>query len=357
MRIAIVNDMLLSLEILRKLIASDPEHTVAWIAHNGDEAVRLCFQDRPDLILMDLIMPVMNGIMATKLIMAKSPCPILIITESINSNASLVFEALGAGAVDAIDTPNLGSASTVEHGEFQGLLAKIRTIGKLTNSPPLISTSARGRPKKTVNVESCENLIVIGASSGGPSAVAEVLSKLPTDFPAAILVAQHLDRHFSSGLVEWLGGKSKLPVLLAHEGDPIVFGKVLLAGTNDHLQLISPHVLGYTREPVHNPYRPSVDVLFLSVIRHWKGKAAGVLLTGMGNDGAIGLKAMREAGHLTVAQNEATCAVYGMPKAAAQLEAASVILPLSLISSTLIQYFSATSTNPIPKNLNHERVP
>ena len=357
MRIAIVNDMLRSVEILRTLVESDPEHSVAWTAHNGDEAVRLCSQDRPDLILMDLLMPVMSGIDATRQIMAKCPCPILIVTVSINSDASLVFEALGAGAVDAIDTPFLGSTSTMEDGGGQGLLAKIRTIGKLTNSPSLTFSSAQGRFKKNIKTESCENLIAIGASSGGPSAIAEILSKIPPDFPAAIVIAQHLDRHFSSGLVEWLGGKSKLPVMLVREGDQISFGKVMMAGTNDHLQLVSAHVLGYTREPVCNPYRPSVDVLFHSVIRHWKGKAAGVLLTGMGSDGANGLKAMREAGHLTIAQNEATSAVYGMPKAAAQMEAASMILPLTLISSTLMQHFSVSSTNHIQKNFNHERVP
>jgi chemotaxis response regulator CheB len=211
--------------------------------------------------------------------------------------------------------------------------------------------------RKNIAFDACENLVVIGASSGGPSAIAEVLSRMPPDFPSAILVAQHLDKHFSSGLAEWLGHKSRLPVQLACEGDLPIRGKVLVAGTNDHLHFVSSRALGYTSEPTSNPYRPSVDVLFHSVVRHWKGKAVGVLLTGMGSDGACGLKAMREAGFLTIAQNEATSAVYGMPKAAAQLEAASIILPLSLISSTLIQHFCPASSTPFRKNFNHERVP
>jgi two-component system response regulator WspF len=179
-------------------------------------------------------------------------------------------------------------------------------------------------------------LVAIGASAGGPAALAVVLKGLPKDFSAAIVIIQHLDSQFASGLAEWLGQHSGLPVRVAVEGDRPVAGTVLIASTQDHMRLTAADRIGYTSEPRENVYRPSVDVFFQSVSQHWRGGAVGVLLTGMGRDGAIGLKALRDQGHHTIAQDEASSAVYGMPKAAARLKAAVDILPMTGIASRLV---------------------
>jgi chemotaxis response regulator CheB len=179
-------------------------------------------------------------------------------------------------------------------------------------------------------------LIVIGASAGGPAATATVLRGLPKDLAAAIVIVQHVDERFAAGMAEWLDQVSVLPVRVAREGDPLLVSAVLLAATNDHLTLKSANRLGYSVEPSHCLYRPSVDVFFHSVCRLWPGDAVGVLLTGMGRDGAVGLKALRDLGHHTIAQDEATSAVYGMPKAAATLNAAVDILPAEDIAPRLI---------------------
>jgi chemotaxis response regulator CheB len=164
-----------------------------------------------------------------------------------------------------------------------------------------------------------------------------MLRGLPKDFPAAIVIVQHVDEHFATGMAEWLNQASLLSVRVAREGDRPAPMSVLLASTRDHLTFKSADRLGYTVEPSENVYRPSVDVFFQSVCRLWRGDVIGVLLTGMGRDGAIGLKALRDQGYHTIAQDEATCAVYGMPKAAAALNAAVEIVPGPRIASKLLE--------------------
>jgi chemotaxis response regulator CheB len=185
-----------------------------------------------------------------------------------------------------------------------------------------------------------ERLVAIGASAGGPTAIAQVLKQLPKTFPAAIVIIQHVDEHFASGMAQWLSRESALPVRVAEEGMRPAKGAVLLARTNDHLTFKAPDRIGYTVEPKEQPYRPSVDVFFESTARFWSGDAVGVLLTGMGRDGAKGLNALRKKGYHTIAQDETTSAVYGMPKAAATLGAAVDILPLDAIAPRLVEVFS-----------------
>ena len=333
MRIGIVNDMPMAAEALRRAITSTREHQVAWIARSGSDAVTACVKETPGLVLMDLIMPGMDGVEATRLIMASSPCPILIVTVSVETNAARVFEAMGYGALDAVDTPALGSGDIRQTAA--PLLAKIASIARLT------AESAKLRPdiRRPGSVTSGRPIVAIGASAGGPSAVAKLLSALPADFPAAIVIVQHVDERFAAGMAEWLNGQSAIPVRLAREDDRPLPGTALLAGTNDHLIFKSVDRLGYTPEPRDYVYRPSVDVFFQSLCRKWTGKAVGVLLTGMGTDGAIGLKELRLAGHHTIAQDRASSAVYGMPKAAAALDAATEILPLTRIASGLVAAF------------------
>jgi two-component system, chemotaxis family, response regulator WspF len=328
MRIAIVNDMPLAVQSLRAALALCPRHQLAWVAVDGLEAVTRCAHDTPDLVLMDLLMPGLDGVEATRRIMAATPCAILVVTGDVGARAGMVFEAMGAGALDAVDTPILAGPRR-SAAVSDPLLRKIDRIELLLRER---APAGNGRPSAA---QSARQLVAVGASAGGPAAMARLLGALPPTFDAAIVVVQHVDRQFAPGMAQWLAAGSPIPVRVVEEGQPPQAGTVQLAATNDHLVLDAGGRLVYQRAPADVAYRPSVDVFFRSVCRHWHGSAVGVLLTGMGRDGAQGLKALREQGHHTIAQDSDSCAVYGMPKAARELDAASEVLPPDAIAASL----------------------
>lgn len=340
MKIGIVNDLAAAAEALRRVVGLRPEDRVVWIAANGVEAVDLCQHETPDLILMDLVMPQMDGVEATRRIMASTPCAILVVTASVGANAGRVFEAMGYGALDAVDMPVLGVGDL--RRSAAPLLAKIGIIGRLIQDRHGSNGKVQRGNGEESNLRS-SRLLAIGASAGGPAAVATLLGGLPKDFPAAIVIIQHVDPQFAPGMADWLSQQSGLPVRLAREGEHPVAGVALLAGTGDHLTLKSADRLGYTADPSDYVYRPSVDVFFHSVSRLWLGDAVGVLLTGMGRDGALGLKSLRDKGRHTIAQDQATSAVYGMPKAAVALDAAVEVLPLERIAPKLLKLIGRQS--------------
>lgn len=339
MRIAIVNDMMMAREALRRIVVSNSSHEIAWLARDGAEAVERCAQDVPDLVLMDLFMPTVGGIEATRRIMATTPCAVLIVTATSGSHPAEVFQALGAGAIDAVELPSIGAP-----GSARTLLAKVDTIACLIGQArgPSRLRSATAKPA-VPGRERSGRLVAIGASAGGPAALATILAALPSDFPAAILLVQHLSAEFSPLLTRWLRDHSALPVRMAQEGDRPEAGAVLMAATDRHLVFSSARTLDYVAEPSSLSYRPSIDLLFESIARHWRGDVAGVLLTGMGRDGAQGLKTLRDAGAVTIVQDRASSAVFGMPKAAAELGAAQLVLPLDEIAEKLVSTFMHSS--------------
>lgn len=331
MRIAIANDMPLAVEALRRALAAEPEYQLIWVASNGEEAVSRCREDRPELLLMDMLMPGMDGVEATRRIMNDTPCAILIVTSDVERNMSRVFDAMGAGALDVVAAPSLGPQQVLDAAAVRRKIHNIAwMIGHKTSRSvkptPARSTDNRGK-----------RLVAIGASAGGPASLVELLRQIPANFPASIVLVQHVDEVFAAGMAQWLGSESHIPVRLAREGEVLQPAIVLLAGTNNHLYLAPEGRLVYRREPVDQVYRPSIDVFFESVATHWRGEAIGVLLTGMGRDGARGLKLMRERGFHTIAQDQASSAVYGMPKAAVALDAATEVLPLERIPTRLIE--------------------
>jgi two-component system response regulator WspF len=331
MRIAIANDMPLAVEALRRALAAEPEYQLIWVAGNGEEAVSRCREDRPELLLMDMLMPGMDGVEATRRIMNDTPCAILIVTSDVERNMSRVFDAMGAGALDVVAAPSLGPQQVLDAAAVRRKIHNIAwMIGHKTS-----------RSVKPTPVRSADNrgkrLVAIGASAGGPASLVELLRQIPANFPASIVLVQHVDEVFAAGMAQWLGSESNIPVRLAREGEVLQPASVLLAGTNNHLYLAPEGRLVYRREPVDQVYRPSIDVFFESVATHWRGEAIGVLLTGMGRDGARGLKLMRERGFHTIAQDQASSAVYGMPKAAVALDAATEVLPLDRIPTRLIE--------------------
>ncbi|SAK49462.1 chemotaxis response regulator protein-glutamate methylesterase [Caballeronia ptereochthonis] len=331
MKIGIVNDVPLAVEALRRALAARRDFEIAWVAHDGRQAIDYCAAHTPDIVLMDLVMPNIDGVQASRTIMARSPCAILVVTVDVGANAWRVYEAMGAGALDAVDTPALAGADARRGAA--ALIAKIDQIGARLASSGVSPSSV------SIAQKSNTRLVAIGASAGGPAALATLLGALPKDFVAATVIVQHVDRAFAEGMAQWLNAQSALPVRIARQGDRPAPGEVLLAATNDHLHFADAAHLGYTAHPEQLPYRPSVDVFFQSLTERWTGRAVGVLLTGMGRDGAIGLKAMRAKGYHTIAQDEATSAVYGMPKAAAALNAAVSILPLPRIADALANAF------------------
>ena len=342
MRIGIVNDMPMAIEGLRRVIQSSSAHEVVWTAMSGREALEYCAADRPDLVLMDIIMPEMNGVETTRLVMQMTPCPILIVTSSVNKNSALVFEAMGNGALDAVNTPVLvgGDADDAQ----QLLLRKISMLDLLTKSKiksnPAISSHAI---EKNPNNHGT-SLVAIGASSGGPQALAEVLKRLPADFNSAIVIVQHVDSQFSQGLADWLDQQISLPVRLAIKGDRPEAGNILLAGSDDHLVLTSSGKLEYVEEPKSMPYRPSVDVFWDSLRKYWGGDLTAVLLTGMGRDGAESMLELHRHGAYTIAQSKESCAVFGMPKAAIAIKAARRVCGLEDIAE-ILRRNDSTPTN------------
>jgi two-component system, chemotaxis family, response regulator WspF len=334
-----VNDMAMAVEALRRAIIREPGYLLAWIARDGAEAVYQCKQDTPDLILMDLMMPVMDGAEATRRIMNDTPCPILIVTSAVETYSTKVFEALGAGALDAVQTPLLrGGGETTGSAALKFKIDQIGRLGAHDKGYGQYGKNARNEPSPSSDAS--DHLIAIGASAGGPTALETILRGLPRNFPAAIVIIQHVDAQFVPSMANWLNETSAISVRVAREGDKPQANIALIAGTNDHLILANSRSLGYTPTPRDCFFRPSIDVFFHSVVRHWRGKTAGVLLTGMGRDGAKGLRAMRDAGSLTMAQDAATSVVYGMPKAAAELNAAIKMLPLNEIANGLINFVS-----------------
>lgn len=338
MRVAIVNDMLVAVECLRRALEASGKHQVAWIARDGKEGVRKSLEDPPDLILMDLFMPIMGGVEATREIMRCCPCPILIVTGDVEQHAGAAFEAMGAGALDAISTPAYDAWEPLSAA--RDLLSKIDTAERLYRYQN-VELPAPNVVREDSEVYAEPPLVAIGASSGGPQALAELLSALPASLEAAVVVVQHVDAQFAPALAQWLGGRTELPVLTAIDGTRLQAGTVLVAATDDHVVIDEKQKLRYTPWPLEKVYRPSVDVFLQSVTRNWPKPALGILLTGMGYDGAEGLLALRKAGGMTFAQDEASCAVYGMPKAAVKCGAVEKVLPLSAMANEIVAWTAA----------------
>ena len=337
MRIAVVSERPDAVHALQSAVDLDPAHGVAWTASSGAEAVERCCHDRPDLVLLDLLGAGLDTSETARRIMERTPCAILLVTDSVRANTARVFDAMVWGAVDAVDFPRVDTGNPAVG--VAPLLAKIAMIGKLIGAA---STESSGIVKRGIPAPTpAAPLIAIGASAGGPSTLIRVLHGLPASLHAAVVIVQHVDAQFAPAMAEWLARHSPWPVSLATDGAQPRAGLVLLAGTGDHLRFRTAERLEYSRAPIDCAYRPSIDVFFDSVSRFWRHPAIGVLLTGMGRDGAAGLRAMREAGHHTIAQDEKTSAVYGMPKAAAALDAAVEVLSIDRIGPRLADLIAA----------------
>jgi two-component system chemotaxis response regulator CheB len=321
------------------ILQNTPDFQVVGTARNGVEAVRLALRLKPDVITMDVYMPEMDGFEATRQIMTEIPCPVVIISASADKNQrDLSFNALQAGALSVLEKPTMNDSPEV----FQALVRQVKLMSEVKvvrrwsdSSARLTRHPAAELPALVRNSQPKIQLVAIASSTGGPGTLAEILSKLPATFPAPILVVQHITPGFSAGLASWLNQQTPLTVRLADHAEEPKPGQVLLAPDNHHLVVNSMGLVALQNTPPVSSQRPSANVLFQSVAQVYGSTAIGVILTGMGSDGADGLLAMRQAGAHTIAQDKETCVVFGMPAVAIELGAAEQILPANRIAAAI----------------------
>lgn len=337
MRVGVATRQVEAIDALQRAVVGVGDLRLAWVAMDGAETLALCAGDPVDLLLLDLLLPA-GGVDLIRRLLVDSPCAILLLTSpaSAREQSARIFDGLGAGAFDAAPMPRCVDGHVLE---AEPMLARIGTARRMLGrgGPPTPLPLGRVRPGVRPPASAGVPLVVMGASAGGPGALATILRALPGDFPGAIVIVQHIDARFAPGLVEWLAGQSSHPVRAAADGDRPRGGEVLVATGHDHLALQEGGTLRYVVAPAGTTHRPSIDVFFHSVATYWRGDVTGVLLTGMGRDGALGLRALREAGATTLAQAPEGCAVYGMPKAADEVGAVAEAVPLARIAARLGQ--------------------
>jgi two-component system, chemotaxis family, protein-glutamate methylesterase/glutaminase len=333
--VLVVDDSATARTLLTEILESDSGIHVIGTAKDGEDAVQQTLELSPDLITMDVNMPRMDGIEATKRIMSERPTPILIVTGVQGPGTSVAFDAIAAGALEVIEKPLL-------HGreDLRGLRDRLISSAKLMAVVRVVGRKGLGVYHDLGIVPSIGrpvSLIGLGASTGGPTALRSIFKDLPADFPVPIVVVQHLSTGFLPRLVSWLQNDTPLQISIASNGQMMRPSGVYFAPDNYHLGLHSRNVLALSKTPRVNSLRPSATVLFESMARVYGRDAMGVLLTGMGDDGASGLKTLHDSGGPTVAQDKTTSAVYGMPKVAANLGAVDYVVRLEAMGPTLLK--------------------
>ncbi|WP_310449756.1 chemotaxis-specific protein-glutamate methyltransferase CheB [Sulfuritalea sp.] len=336
-RVLLVDDSPIALHILQRLLARSAGIQVVGTAANGREALDLLPALNPDVICTDLHMPVMDGLEFTRAVMNKYPRPILVLSISVEPGSSNVFRLLEAGAVDFYPKPR-GIIEADHEKLARELASKIRVLagvhvfrrtGAATGDAQL-PVRLSLRPRAPVRI------VAIGASTGGPQALREILSHLPGGFRVPVVCVQHIGADFLPEMVAWLAEVSPLPVRVAAQGEVPQAGVAYFAPGNAHLDLDDGGRFDLSEAPPCGGHRPSVTVTLRAVARHYGASAVGVLLTGMGRDGAEGMAEIAAAGGITIAQDEASSVVYGMPREAAALGAAQQVLPLQQIGPALV---------------------
>jgi two-component system chemotaxis response regulator CheB len=337
--VLVVEDSRSTREFLVHVLEADPQIRVIDTAADGEEALASVSAHRPDVILMDIHLPGIDGFEATRQIMSSHPVPIVVCTAGTDANeVQTAMRALEAGALAALKKPG-GLADPGARADAAALIRTLKLMSEVRvvrrwarkETAPARAASADPRPARREGVA----IVAIGASTGGPPAIAQILSALPHSFPAPILIVQHISAGFVTGFAEWLSSASGLPVNVARGGQTALPGHVYLAPDDHHLRVGLHDELQTTRDEPLNGLRPSAGVLFRSVADGFGRRAVGVLLSGMGRDGAAELKLMADRGALTIAQDEESCVVFGMPAEAIRLGAAMQVLPPKKIAAVL----------------------
>lgn len=338
-RVLLVEDSPVTLVILRRILNSSPHIEVVGEARTGLEALELIPNVQPDVICTDLHMPQMDGLELTSEVMTLYPRPILVISAWVQEEDSPhVFQLLEAGALDIFPKPTIGL--TMEDKLLnQELINKIQILSGVK-----VFKKKRKSPSQVKNLETFSyksylkpEIVVIGASTGGPQAINELLAKLPSNFPVPVICVQHICLGFLQGFIDWLASSCRLQIQIAQPGDIPKPGTIYFPPEQRHLELDDQGRFIYSNLPPLDGHRPSVTVTFKSVAEFYGSATVGILLSGMGRDGAEGMQCIAEAGGLTIAQDEATSVIFGMPKEAIDLGAAKLVLPIHAIAPRLLE--------------------
>jgi len=351
-KVMIVDDSALVRQVVAQALTGAPGIEVIGTASDPLFALQKMKAQWPDVLIIDIEMPRMDGISFLKKIMAERPTPVVVCSSLAEKGAQATFEALGAGAVSIITKPKLGLKSFLEDAS-NDIVQAVRSAAR-ANMHALRSTSSSpslNRPKLSADVmlsvggnraleRTTDQVVAVGTSTGGTQALEAVLTKLPAT-ALGIVIVQHMPEKFTAMFAERLHNLCQIEVREAKHGDRVIPGRALIAPGGRHMMLKrngAQYVVDVTDGPLVNRHKPSVDVLFRSVAKFAGANALGIIMTGMGDDGARGLKEMRDAGAKTIAQDEASCVVFGMPKEAIKLGAAEQILPLEQIPAAIVSY-------------------
>ena len=351
-KVMLVDDSALVRRVLGEVLTSDPQIEVIAAAQDPFVAAQKLRQQVPDVIILDVEMPRMDGLTFLQKLMSQHPVPVIVCSTLVEKGAETTLKALEYGAVDIIQKPRLGTRQFLE--ESKVLLTDAvkaaakakpqRTAARMhTVAPKLSADAVLDEPSGRAMVRTTDEVVVIGASTGGTEAVRAVLEALPQDAPG-IVVVQHMPEGFTRSFAQRLDTLCRITVREAADGDSVLRGHALIAPGNRHTLLKRSGARYYVEVrdgPLVSRHRPSVDVLFRSAARYAGKNAIGVILTGMGDDGATGMKEMHEAGARTIAQDEATSVVYGMPKEAAERGGVDRVLPLPRIAAALLTEWKA----------------
>jgi len=348
-RVLVVDDSAFMRKVISDIINNDPGLQVIDKARNGQEAIEKVIKLNPDVVTMDIEMPGLDGLTALKTIMNSRPVPIIMLSSITTKGAEKTLMALQLGAFDFIAKPSGGISLNIKDIQEE-IISKIKLaaaargkLGSLTSAQSAKNFSVKAVPfikKKPIKMDFAK-IILIGTSTGGPKALYTVLPKFPPDLEVPILVVQHMPPNFTKSLAERLDAASSIRVKEAEQGEEILPGYAYIAPGDFHLHVINNSrnrlAISLSTDPPRRGHRPSVDELFESVARNFKGDIIAVVMTGMGNDGTEGLKAIKERGGFVIAEHLSTCIVYGMPRAAVESGRVDKIVPLNEITSEVLK--------------------